>query len=105
MNRLDIFCFTSIARTKNFSATARELRISQQAVSKHIRNLETELGYPLFFRDRTFLELTKAGAFLLDYLSERADPEGDSDRIPLRGYFRNAQYRLFPMGRKSRLVS
>lgn len=71
MNNLDIFCFTSIARTKSFSATARELRISQQAVSKHIRSLEAELGYPLFFRNRSFLELTKAGVYMLEYFSKR----------------------------------
>ena len=71
MNDLDIFCFTSVARTKSFSITARELRISQQAVSKHIKNLEEEFGYPLFFRDHFTTELTKAGIYLLEYFSKR----------------------------------
>ena len=62
MNKLDIFCFTSVARTKSFSLTAKELRISQQAVSKHIRAIEEETGYQLFFRDRTPVELTMAGS-------------------------------------------
>ena len=73
MNKLDIFCFTSVARTKSFSLTARELRISQQAVSKHIRNMENELGHQLFFRDCTPVELTKAGAFMLEYFTLRGD--------------------------------
>ena len=71
MNDLDIFCFTSAARTKSFSITARELMISQQAVSKHIKNLEDELGYQLIFRDITPLSLTKAGSMMLAYFSER----------------------------------
>ena len=72
MNKLDIFCFTSVARTKSFSLTAKELRISQQAVSKHIRAIEEETGYQLFFRDRTPVELTMAGSYMLEYFSLRS---------------------------------
>lgn len=71
MNKLDIFCFTSVARTKSFSLTAKELRISQQAVSKHIRNIEEELGYQLFFRNSGPVELTKAGIYMLEYFNKR----------------------------------
>ena len=70
MNQLDIFCFTSSARTLSFSITARELMISQQAVSRHIKNLEDEIGYPLFFRNFQNLALTKAGERLLAYFEE-----------------------------------
>ena len=71
MNRLDVFCFISVARTLSFSTTARELMISQQAVSRHIRNLEEEIGYPLFLRNYQTVELTKAGEKLLDYFAKR----------------------------------
>ena len=71
MNRLDVFCFVSVARTLSFSTTARELMISQQAVSRHIRNLEEEIGYPLFLRNYQTVELTKAGEKLLTYFSQR----------------------------------
>lgn len=71
MNKLDIYCFTSIARTKSFSITARELMISQQAVSGHIRSLEAELGYTLFFRYGQSAELTKAGEMLLEFFIDR----------------------------------
>ncbi len=71
MNRLDIFCFVSVARTLSFSLTARELMISQQAVSRHIRNLEEEVGYPLFLRNYQNVVLTKAGEKMLEYFSER----------------------------------
>ncbi|MBP5383954.1 MAG: LysR family transcriptional regulator [Lachnospiraceae bacterium] len=71
MNQLDIYCFTSIARTKSFSITARELMISQQAVSNHIKTLEEEIGYTLFFRYGPSAALTKAGEIFLDYLIKR----------------------------------
>ncbi len=71
MNRLDILCFASAARTKSFSATARELHITQQAVSKHIRTLEDELGFPLFFRSNQTVLLTKAGEKMLHYFEQR----------------------------------
>lgn len=71
MNRLDVFCFVSVARTQSFSLTARELMISQQAVSRHIRSLEEEVGYPLFLRNYQNVVLTKAGAKMLAYFSKR----------------------------------
>lgn len=71
MNQLGILCFTSIARTQSFSATARELRISQQAVSKHIRSLEEELGFPLFLRSYQTVHLTRAGEQMLQYFDQR----------------------------------
>ena len=71
MNQLGILCFISIARTQSFSSTARELRISQQAVSKHIRALEEELGFPLFLRSYQTVRLTKAGEQMLSYFVAR----------------------------------
>lgn len=71
MNWLDIFCFTSVARTNSFSITARELMISQQAVSRHIRTLEDELGYRLFLRNYQSVRLTSAGETMLRYFTER----------------------------------
>lgn len=73
MNKLDIICFTSACRTKNFSITAKELMISQQAVSKHIRRLEEEIGYPLFFRSAGTVELTQAGRFMQEYFHARSE--------------------------------
>ncbi|MBQ9815838.1 MAG: LysR family transcriptional regulator [Lachnospiraceae bacterium] len=77
MNQLDIYCFTSIARTKSFSITARELMISQQAVSNHIKTLEEEVGYKLFFRYGQSAVLTKAGELMLEYFIKRDQLESD----------------------------
>ena len=72
MNYLDVFCFTSVARTRSFSITARELMISQQAVSRHIKGLEDELGFPLFLRNFQNVQLTDAGELMLEYFLERS---------------------------------
>lgn len=61
MNTLQIECFLSVAHNHSFSGAARERYISQPTISKHIRNLEEELGVILFHRDYMCTTLTKAG--------------------------------------------
>ena len=58
--------FVVAAEEMNFTRAARKLFISQQALSKHIRNLETQYEVQLFERQPT-LRLTLAGEQLLKY--------------------------------------
>ena len=44
MNTLQIECFLSVARNHSFSGAARERYISPPTISRHIHNLEEELG-------------------------------------------------------------
>jgi LysR family transcriptional regulator, transcriptional activator of the cysJI operon len=60
--------FAAVARRHSFSAAARELRISQPAVSKHVADIEQRLGVRLVERRSRGGELTAAGAFLADYV-------------------------------------
>jgi DNA-binding transcriptional LysR family regulator len=53
--------FLSLARTLSFTNTAKELFLSQQAVSKNIASLEERLGFPLFVRTSRSVTLTRAG--------------------------------------------
>jgi DNA-binding transcriptional LysR family regulator len=53
--------FVSIAETGSFSATADRLYISQSAVSKHIADLEGELGGALFNREHRHVVLSPLG--------------------------------------------
>ena len=69
MNDLNTACFLSAARTKNFSATAKELSITQQAVSRSIRKMEEELGYPLFIRNSLSMQLSKGGEYYYKWLT------------------------------------
>lgn len=58
--------FVTAARLNGFSAAAQSLHITQSAVSHQIKTLESWLGQPLFIRHRRRIQLTDAGADLLD---------------------------------------
>jgi LysR family transcriptional regulator, transcriptional activator of the cysJI operon len=60
--------FAAFARVRSFSGAARELRISQPAVSKHIADIEHEFGAPLVERRQRRGALTPAGEFLANYV-------------------------------------
>src|SRR5258708_447873 len=60
--------FAAFARVRSFSGAARELRISQPPVSKHIADIEHEFGAPLVERRRRRGALTPAGEFLANYV-------------------------------------
>lgn len=62
--------FEAAARTMSFSAAARELGITQSAVSQQVRLLENHLGRPLFHRLPRGLRLTEAGDALLPLLGD-----------------------------------
>ena len=59
--------FRAVARELHFTRAAAALNIAQPALSQHIRKLERQLGLTLFERDRHGVELTPAGAALLDH--------------------------------------
>ena len=60
--------FASVARSGNFGRAAQELKISQPALSSHIRKLEDELGTQLLVRHTRGVTLTPSGACLLERL-------------------------------------
>ena len=53
--------FVSIAQTLNFTQSAKDLYITQPAISRAITELERELGAKLFTRDSHRVALTQAG--------------------------------------------
>jgi DNA-binding transcriptional LysR family regulator len=57
--------FAAIAESGSFSKAARQLRIAQPPLSRHIRQLEGELGVKLFVRTATGVEITPEGSLLL----------------------------------------
>lgn len=65
LDEYKIFCI--VARCESFSRAARELFMTQSAVSQHIKNLESSLGVTLFIRGRTGASLTSQGRMLLEY--------------------------------------
>ena len=60
--------FHSVARNLSFTKAARELFISQPAVSKNIRELEMQYKVALFERNGPHIRLTEAGKWLLQHV-------------------------------------
>lgn len=54
-------CFIAVADHLHFRKAADAMHLTQPALSQQIRELESELGAPLFIRDRKSVELTAAG--------------------------------------------
>jgi DNA-binding transcriptional LysR family regulator len=101
-----LLTFRTVARAGSFSAAARELALTQPAVSQQVAALERELGGRLLNRGAGGLTLTDAGAVALEHaeaVAERlalADTQlaelGD-DAGPLRvGAFPSALATLVP---------
>ena len=59
--------FHTVAVKLSFTKAASGLFISQPAVTKHIHELEQQLGLPLFKRNGNSIALTAAGQVLLQY--------------------------------------
>ena len=51
----------------NFTRAAERLMIAQPPLSRQIRDLEEELGTPLFVREHHSLKLTEEGVLFRDY--------------------------------------
>ena len=59
--------FQSVARNLSFTKASNEMFISQPAVTRHIKELESEFEVKLFNRIGNKIELTDAGKILLSY--------------------------------------
>jgi LysR family transcriptional repressor of citA len=75
MDTTQLKTFLSLAETKNFSASAKNLTVAQSTVSKRIQELEREVGQELFIRGRSGVELTRTGKALLEYAEQIVNME------------------------------
>ena len=62
--------FYEVAKNKSISAASKNMYISQPAISKAIKNLETDLGVVLFYRTLNGTVLTEKGQELFEYVEE-----------------------------------
>ena len=59
--------FLTAASTLSFTKSASQLNVSQPAVTKHVKELEREIGAPLFFRRGSSIALTEKGHAMIPY--------------------------------------
>ncbi len=62
--------FLALSEQLNFSRAAQKLGMNQSVLSRHIKQLEEELGVPLFTRTTQKMELTLYGAALIPHARE-----------------------------------
>ena len=68
-----IHYFIAVAENLNITRAAQQLKIAQPPLSRQIRDLEAELGAPLFERSPQGLRLTPAGNTFLQYARQITD--------------------------------
>lgn len=74
--------FEAAGRLLSFSLAAKELHITQGAISRQIRELEEFLGMPLFLRASRRVELTQPGKdYLFTIAHMLAELERATERI------------------------
>lgn len=87
--------FASIARTGSFTQTARELHLSQPAVSHSIKMLEEEMRCRLLDRLGKSVRLTQAGEQFLEYASRiLGDMDAARERIGELGKWGHGRLRI-----------
>ena len=59
--------FSAVARHLSFARASEELRLTPPAVSMQIKELETEVGLPLFDRSSRKVSITMVGEYVLAY--------------------------------------
>jgi len=85
MNLQQLYYFQKIASLENYSNAAKELLISQSSLSYAIRDLEKELGVPLFYKKGRNIHISKYGAEFLKYVN-RALSEVDNGKAAMQNF-------------------
>lgn len=80
--------FIAVAKCGTLSAAAERLFVSQPALSRSMRQLEQELGVPLFDRQKSKIALNENGKFFLE-LSEKLTDDFNASIERLRAFDRS----------------
>lgn len=69
--------FLTLSELKNFNSASERLFLSQPTLSRHIKELEDELGVTLFNRSTRRVELTECGQYFLPFAKLIVDAEDE----------------------------
>ncbi|MEQ8803726.1 MAG: LysR substrate-binding domain-containing protein [Haliea sp.] len=67
LNFHHLYYFWVVAKEGHLTRAAKQLHVSQSALSSQIRQLQEQLGHELFSRDGRSLRLTEVGHLVLEY--------------------------------------
>jgi DNA-binding transcriptional LysR family regulator len=73
LDLIQIRYFLTLAKTLNFTRAAEICNVTQPALTKSIRRLESELGGPLLLRERVHTQLTPLGVAMRPLLQQTFD--------------------------------
>lgn len=85
MDAGDLSVFAAVARAGGINRAAAALNTVQSNVTQRVRQLERELGVPLFHRHSRGVTLTPAGAQLLPYAQRIGQLLGEARRAATNG--------------------
>ena len=102
-----LLAFVAVAELRHFGRAAQRLGLTQPPLSRQIRQLEAELGLPLFTRHARAVELTGAGASYLAAVRPHLDGLQNAHRAAQAtgrrqqgrlkvGYVSNLAYGMIP---------
>lgn len=80
MESTDLKVFAAVARFGSMNRAADQLHTVQSNITRHVRQLESELGIELFARHSRGVELTEPGRRLLPYAERIAHTLDDAER-------------------------
>ena len=100
--------FVTVAEELHFGRAATRLAIVQPSLSQQIRQLEDELGFPLLYRTKRYVELTDAGKVFLAEARQVLAQVREAKRAAQRayrgevgrlvvGYISSSTYDLLPL--------
>jgi DNA-binding transcriptional LysR family regulator len=73
--------FYIVANCSTITEASKKLMISQPAVTKAIKNLESQLNGTLFIRNKTGIKLTENGKKFYNYISPAIEQMNDAEKL------------------------
>ena len=104
MDLRKLHSFLQIANDGSITIAAKHLNLSQPALSLQLKELESELGVPLFFREKKRLHLTSAGYALISKATDLLELDEKISK-EIRAFGDNPPNELWIGGVESQLMS